>query len=77
MVVITQNGHSALMYAAEQGKIGAVVELIKAGVNLNLQSKVCHYTIWIHKYIFRLVVQFRVQHMTHDWTINEPCCIVL
>ena len=36
----SQTGDSALMRAAWGGKTEVVVELIKAGVNLNLQDKV-------------------------------------
>ena len=42
MSVITQDGHSALMYAASAE---IVVELVKAGANLNLQNTVCQYII--------------------------------
>ena len=45
MSVITQVGYSALMLAAEWGRTGAVVELIKAGANLDLQNEVCQYTL--------------------------------
>ena len=45
MSVITQYGGSALMYAATGGKTEVVVELVKAGANLNLQSTVCQYLI--------------------------------
>ena len=39
--VITQDGDSALMRAASGGHSEVVVELVKAGVNLNLQNNVC------------------------------------
>ena len=45
MSVITQDGRSALMYAASGGRIEVVVELVKAGANLNLQDTVCQYII--------------------------------
>ena len=45
MSVITQRGWSALMYAASGGRTAIVVELVKAGANLNLQNKVCQYII--------------------------------
>ena len=41
MSVITQDGNSALMRAAENGYTKVVVELVKAGANLDLQNKVC------------------------------------
>ena len=45
MSVITQDGWSALMYAAILGRTEVVVELVKAGANLNLQNTVCQYII--------------------------------
>ena len=41
MSVITQDGESALMRAAYWGQTEVVVELVKAGADLNLQNKVC------------------------------------
>ena len=38
--VLSQIGYTALMEAAENGRTEVVVELIKAGVNLNLLNKV-------------------------------------
>ena len=43
MSVITQRGWSALMRAAREGKTEAVVELVKAGANVDMQDKVCQY----------------------------------
>ena len=43
MSVITQYGDSALVCAADCGKTEVVVELVKAGANLNLQDTVCQY----------------------------------
>ena len=45
MSVITQDGWSALMYAARWDSTEVVVELVKAGANLNLQNKVCQYIV--------------------------------
>ena len=41
MFVITQEGWSALMFAANEGKTEAVVGLVKAGANVDMQAKVC------------------------------------
>ena len=41
MSVITQGGVSALTFAAMEGKTEVVVELVKAGANVDVQSKVC------------------------------------
>ena len=45
MSVIThvQDGYSPLMAAAVTGKTDVVVDLLRAGANINLQDKVCHY----------------------------------
>ena len=40
MSVITQSGQSPLMYAARKGKTEVVVELVKAGANIDLQNEV-------------------------------------
>ena len=40
--VITQDGCTALMLAAQWDRVGAVVELVKSGADLNLQDTVCH-----------------------------------
>ena len=45
MSVITQDGWSALMYAAIEGRTEVVVELVKAGAYLNLQETVCQYIV--------------------------------
>ena len=42
MSIITQNGRSALMKAAEYGRTEVIVELVKAGANKDLQDEVCH-----------------------------------
>ena len=43
MSVITQRGVSALMFAAVYGKTEVVVELVKAGANVDMQNEVCQY----------------------------------
>ena len=45
MSVIThlQDGASPLMAAAHTGKTDVVVDLLKAGADINLQDTVCHY----------------------------------
>ena len=43
MSVITQDGWSALMMAAMEGKTEVVVELVKAGANVDMQNKVYVY----------------------------------
>ena len=43
MSVITQRGDSALMWAAREGKSEVVVELVKAGANVDMQNSVCQY----------------------------------
>ena len=41
MSVITQDGWSALMVAAQEGHTETVAELVKAGADMNLQDYVC------------------------------------
>ena len=41
--VITQDGWSALMEAASEGKTEVVVQLVEAGANVDMQNKVCQY----------------------------------
>ena len=43
MSVITQNGWSALLWAAYKGYTEVVQQLVKASANLDLQNKVCQY----------------------------------
>ena len=38
----TQDGWSALIWAARRGRTEVVVELVKARANLDLQDNVCH-----------------------------------
>ena len=41
MSVITQNEWYALMLAARKGKAEVVVELVKAGANVDMHTEVC------------------------------------
>ena len=41
MYIITQDGISVLMMAAMEGKTEVIVELVKAGANVDMQNKVC------------------------------------
>ena len=41
MFVISQDGIPALMLAAMKGKTEVVVELVKAGANVDMQNNVC------------------------------------
>ena len=50
MSVMTQNGYSALMVAAMEGKTEVVVELVKAGANVDMQNNVCQ-CFYMHMYI--------------------------
>lgn len=45
LLYVTQRGVSALIYAADWGKADVVVELVRAGANLDLQNRVCIYLI--------------------------------
>ena len=48
MSVITQNGRPALIWAARWGKTEVVVELVKAGANVDMQDNVCQYIYVTH-----------------------------
>ena len=63
-VVITQSGWSALMEAARGGKTEVVVELVKAGANVDMQDNVCQY---IYMYMTHDV---NVQN--HTGRLNSP-----
>ena len=43
MSVITQDGDSALMEATKVGNTEVVIELVKAGANVDMLNKVCQY----------------------------------
>ena len=43
----TQDGWSALIWAARKGKTEVVVELVKAGANVDMQTEVCQYIIHV------------------------------
>ena len=46
MSVITQVGYSAMMWAAMSGETEIVVELVKSGANVDMQSNVCQHIMW-------------------------------
>ena len=50
MSVITQDGYSALMWAARKGKTEVVVELVKAGANVDMQDNV-YMLILLHVHV--------------------------
>ena len=52
----TQDGDSALTLAAWHGRTDVVVELVKAGANLNLQNKVHTLSILCTSYIFFKII---------------------
>ena len=56
MSVITQRGVSALMLAAMKGKTEVVVELVKAGTNVDMRTEVCciMYIIPVPPLIYRI-----------------------
>ena len=41
MIVITQNGDTVLMGGAWNSEVEVVVELVKAGANVDVQDNVC------------------------------------
>ena len=42
MSVIIQGGFSALLLASTKGETEVVIELVKAGANVDVPTKVCH-----------------------------------
>ena len=50
MSVVTQDGRSALIFAAMEGKTEVVVELVKGGANVDMQNEVCKY-IYLHIHV--------------------------
>ena len=57
---ITQWGWSALMRAAREGETEAVVELVKAGANVDMQSVVrtCTYIVYMYKHDVRRCIYY-------------------
>ena len=77
MSVITQNGDSALYWAAYWGRTEVIQQLVKAGANLDLQNKVCQYveTHDVHEYcdnikskILGVMMQRIVEKNQGGWT---------
>ena len=65
MSVITQDGWSALMEAASKGGTEVVVELVKAGANVDMQDRVCQYNtctlcIYMYMYMYMYIVTILV-----------------
>ena len=52
MSVITQDGDTALMRAAREGRTEVVSLLLKAGANIHLQNEVCQYTTYKGNFTF-------------------------
>ena len=57
MSVITQDGESALMMAAREGRTEVVSLLLKAGANTDLQNKVCQCSLRVNVLIITVSVQ--------------------
>ena len=57
--VITQDGYSALMKAAYMGQTEVVVELAKAGADLNLQNNVCQHFACVMNNFLRASINCR------------------
>ena len=68
MSVITQWGDSALMEAARVGKTEVVVELVKAGTNMDIQNEVCSYIMSIRTFVVHNVLKrSRLNFHTLQW----------
>ena len=66
MSVTTQWGLSALMWAAMGGETEAVVELVNAGANVDMQDEVCQYIYVVHD----------VNVQSHTSTLNSLLYII-
>ena len=58
----SQDGRSALMLAAREGKTETVVELVKAGAKADMLSEVCQY----------IYVVYDVNVRNHTSRLNSP-----
>ena len=75
MSVITQGGYSALIWAARLGKTEVVVELVKAGANVDMQTEVCQYIYVVHdinvqNHTSTLNSQILVTHYTYMYIVH-------
>ena len=52
MSVMSQEGDSALMGAAREGKTEVVVELVMAGANVEMQNEVCQHIYVVQGVIY-------------------------
>ena len=82
MSVITQDGVSALMFAAGRGKTEAVVELVKAGANVDMQAEVCQYTFIVHdvnvqNHTSTLNSLLFVTHYNYTYIVHVCTCIYM
>ena len=63
MSVITQWGYSALVEAAREGETEVVVELVKAGANVDMQDNVCQYIYMVQSVHIHVHVALYVPHV--------------
>ena len=84
MSVITQNGWSALTEAAMKGESEAVVELVKAGANVDMQNAVrtctymyvlqCMYMYTIYTYICTCILYIRIYVHVYCMYVDVHTC---
>ena len=66
MSIITQYGRSALTLAAMWGETEVVVQLVKAGANVDMQDNVCQYIHYTH-------VQNHAQYWSQPFNDSVSC----
>ena len=64
---ITQGGWSALMRAAWKGKTEAVVELVKAGANVDMQNEVRTCTYMYIVYMYKRIYMYVCIYGQYIW----------
>ena len=75
--VITQEGDSALMRAARGGKTEVVVELVKAGANVDMQNGVRQYILYGMCTCVYAYTCYCVRDGTVSTTIYTHCTVLL
>ena len=73
MSVITQRGDTALMEAARGGKSEAIVELVKAGANVEMLNRVCQNVTYTHVHVYTDVYYVYIVTISH----TSSRCVML
>ena len=66
MSIITQYGRSALTLAAMWGETEVVVQLVKAGANVDMQDNVCQYIHFnVHVHFVHVLYTYMLVHLEY------------